>query len=135
MSKAETRRNLDKFNRHLGRRLAHRRVEVGRTVAQLDQALFLTPGTVAAFEKGVRGIGAGLLFGLSRILGVPVSYFFEDAPAAPKARLGDLPSPGAVADAERFVEAFFKVEDRAVRRDILGLMKAAAEGKHAGRAS
>ncbi|MBT7942727.1 MAG: hypothetical protein HN719_05140, partial [Alphaproteobacteria bacterium] len=59
MSKAETRRNLDKFNRHLGRRLAHRRVEVGRTVAQLDQALFLTPGTVAAFEKGVRGIGAG----------------------------------------------------------------------------
>ncbi|NQV82292.1 MAG: helix-turn-helix transcriptional regulator [Rhodospirillales bacterium] len=125
MSKLVKRRSLDNFDHHLGCRLALRRQKTGRTAAQLDRALFLAPGSITDFENGRRAMGAGLLFGLSRILEVSVSYFFEDAPAVAKADLGAIPSRDTVADAERFLEAYLKVEDSAVRRDILDLMKAA----------
>ena len=122
MRKSETNRNRLDFNRHVGCRLALRRKETGHSAAQLDKALCLTPGSVAAFENGRRTIG------------VAVAYFFNDAPVLHVKPLDGLPSPDKVADAERFIDAYFKVEDRDVRRDILGLMKAAGDGKNARRA-
>ena len=41
-----------------------------------------------------------------------------------------MPEANNVADAKRFVDAFYKIPDARVRRDILGLLKAAGdEGK------
>ena len=134
MRKSEKNRNRLDFNRHVGCRLALRRKETGHSAAQLDKALCLTPGSVAAFENGRRTIGVGLLLALSRHLGVAVAYFFNDAPVLHVKPLDGMPSPDKVADAERFIDAYFKVEDRDVRRDILGLMKAAGDGKNARRA-
>ncbi|MCZ6885984.1 MAG: helix-turn-helix transcriptional regulator [Alphaproteobacteria bacterium] len=134
MSKSEKIRNRQDFNRHLGQRLAHRRLEMDKSAAQLERALSLAPGSIAAFENGRRAIGAGLLFALSRHLGVPVAYFFKGAPIFPGTPLKGLPSEKKIAAVERFLDAYFKVEDRDVRRDILGLMKATGESKSVGRA-
>ena len=72
---------------------------------------------------------AGQLFALSRVLKVSVLYFFEKSPALPLGRTRDVPGPKIVAEAERFLEAFLKINDSKIRRDILGLLKAAADGK------
>ena len=62
-------------------------------------------------------------------------YFFEDvpsllAPARKGSGLESMPEANNVADAKRFVDAFYKIPDARVRRDILGLLKAAGgEGK------
>ena len=134
MSKSEKNRNRQEFNLHLGQRLAYWRLQTDQSAAQLDRALSLAPGSIAAFENGRRAIGAGLLFALSRYLGVPVAYFFKGAPIFPGTPLEGLPSENKIAAVERFLAAYFKVEDRDVRRDILGLMKAAGESKSVGRA-
>ena len=94
----------------------------------------MAPGSIAAFENGRRSLGAGLLFSLGRVLCVPVDFFFEDAPALSRRPLDGLPPPDTIADAERFLNAFYKVNDANLRRDILGLVKAAGDGKSVGRA-
>ena len=117
------------LDRHLGRRLTRRRIELDLTATDLDQALSTTPGTVAGFEKGERVMDAVQLFALSRVLKVSVLYFFEESPALPLDRAREVPGPEAVAEAERFLDAYFKIDDPRVRRDLLGLLKAAAGEK------
>ncbi len=119
------------LDRHLGRRLSRRRIELGLTAIDLDRALSIPPGTVARFEKGERAMDAVQLFALSRALKVSVLYFFEKPPALPLGRTRDVPGPETVAEAERFLEAFIKIDDTKIRRDILGLLKAAAGDKEA----
>ncbi len=118
------------LDRHLGQRLARRRHELGLGAADLDRALSVPPGSIRRFENGSRSLGAAQLFALGRALEVPVRYFFEDVPAPPApARKGSglesLPAAKNVEDAERFLNAFYKIPDARVRRDILGLLKAA----------
>lgn len=117
------------LDRHLGRRLSRRRIELGLTAIDLDRALSTRTGTVARFEKGEKAMDAVQLFALSRVLKVSVLYFFEKSPALPLGRTRDVPGPKIVAEAERFLEAFLKIDDSRVRRDILGLLKAAAGEK------
>jgi len=122
----EAARSLD---RHLGRRLARRRNELGLSAADLDNALSAAPGSASRYESGSRSLGAAQLFALSRVLKVPVLYFFEDVPALPASMTGPGPAnrPAAknVEDAKRFLAAFYKIPDARVRREILGLLKAA----------
>lgn len=127
MDESGKKRNRQEFNRHLGRRLTHRRMKTDQSAAHLEWALSLSPGSITAFETGRRAIGAGQLFALSGLLGVPVSYFFEGVPVDPGKPLAGLPSADNIAAVERFLDVFFNVEDRDVRRDILSLMKAAGE--------
>ncbi len=119
------------IDRHLGRRLSRRRIEMGLTAIDLDRALSTRIGTVARFENGERAMDAVQLFALSRALKVSVLYFFEKSPALPLGRSRDVPGPEEVAEAERFLEAFLKIDDFKIRRDILGLLKAAADDKEA----
>ena len=119
------------IDRHVGRRLSTRRIELGLTANDLDRTLSIPPGTVARFEKGERAIDTAQLFALSRALKVSVLYFFEKSPALPLGRNRNAPGPEAVAEAERFLEAFLKIDDSKIRRDILGLLKAAAGDKEA----
>ncbi len=129
-SPVEAARALD---RHLGRRLARRRRELGLSAAELDRALSGPPGGIARYENGSRSLGAAQLFALGRALEVPVLYFFENVPAPPgrprkDSGLENLPAANNVEAAERFLNAFYKIPDARVRRDILGLLKAAGEG-------
>ena len=99
----------------------------------MGRALSVPPGSIARYENGSQSLGAAQLFALSRVLEVPVLYFFEDVPAPPgRPRKGSglesLPAANNVEDAERFLDAFYRIPDANVRRDILGLLKAAAEG-------
>lgn len=114
------------LDRHLGRCLARRRRRVGKTAAELDEAIAAPGGSVAAFERGAKSMDAGHLFGLSRALGVPVAYFFEDLPDLPGP--GPAPESGRIREAERFIDAYFRISDRRLRRDIRSLMKAMGGG-------
>ena len=61
---------------HVGSRLRLRRTLLGMTLEQLGEAMGLTFQQVQKYERGSNRIGAGRLFDLARVLGVPVEFFF-----------------------------------------------------------
>ncbi|HEY0267540.1 MAG TPA: helix-turn-helix transcriptional regulator, partial [Rhizomicrobium sp.] len=61
----------------VGNRVRIRRMLIGMSQERLGDLLGLTFQQVQKYEKGVNRIGAGRLFEVSRILNVPVDFFYE----------------------------------------------------------
>ena len=55
---------------------------LGMSQEKLAEKLGLTFQQVQKYEKGINRIGASRLFDLSKVLGVRVDFFYEDAPAS-----------------------------------------------------
>src|SRR5215212_933479 len=67
----------------VGARLRLRRTLLGMSQEKLGEAIGLTFQQVQKYERGANRIGASRLFDLSRVLDVPVSFFFDDMAADP----------------------------------------------------
>ena len=63
---------------HVGNRLRMRRTLLGLSQEKLGEAIGLTFQQVQKYERGLNRIGASRLWDISRILDVPISFFFED---------------------------------------------------------
>src|SRR5215207_246873 len=87
-------------DKHVGSRVRMRRLMLSLSQEKLGDALGLTFQQVQKYEKGSNRIGASRLQQLALILQVPVSFFFEGAPAAPgsQSTFGEAPSPEYVTD-------------------------------------
>src|SRR5208282_2432309 len=64
---------------HVGTRVRYRRMIIGMSQEKLGEKMNLTFQQIQKYEKGTNRIGASRLFQLSKILEVPIGYFFEDA--------------------------------------------------------
>jgi transcriptional regulator with XRE-family HTH domain len=119
---------------HVGSRVRLRRMLLGMSQERLGDSMGLTFQQVQKYEKGVNRIGASRLFQISKILDVPVQFFFEEAPYA-----GEPGSnPGlAESDSEGFIleflnsreglelnRAFVKIGDAKVRKSVVDLVRA-----------
>src|SRR5690606_26271151 len=63
---------------HVGSRVRLRRTMLGMSQEKLGAAIGLTFQQVQKYERGANRIGASRLFELSKVLDVPVSFFFDD---------------------------------------------------------
>jgi transcriptional regulator with XRE-family HTH domain len=122
---------------HVGSRVRLRRMLLGISQEKLGERLGLTFQQVQKYEKGVNRIGASRLFDLSTVLGVPISFFYEDAPAA-EARVQPIPGfaetqSGTDSSILEFLstreglelnKAFSRIQDVKTRRAILELVRA-----------
>ena len=63
---------------HVGGRVRLRRTLLGMSQEKLASILGLTFQQVQKYERGINRIGASRLWDLSNVLGVPVSFFFEE---------------------------------------------------------
>ncbi len=122
---------------HVGSRVRLRRTLLGMSQEKLGQAIGLTFQQVQKYERGANRIGASRLYDLSRVLDVPVSFFFDDmspesanAVAAHKAGLAEPAQAGFEADpmAKRetleLVRAYYKISDPNMRKRLFELTKA-----------
>jgi len=105
----------------------------------LAKALGVSFQQVQKYEKGVNRIGASRLFQISKILDVPVQFFFEEAPHS-----GDgSPARAGMAepDSEAFIleflnsreglelnRAFVKIGSAKVRKSVVDLVRALSAG-------
>ena len=116
----------------VGNRVRIRRMLIGMSQERLGDLLGLTFQQVQKYEKGVNRIGAGRLFEMSRILNVPVDFFYEGVNAAP-AHAGEEgqgpPVMEFVSSGEglQLSLAFMKIKDAKVRKRVLDLVKSLAE--------
>ena len=67
---------------HVGRRVRLRRTLLGMTQTSLGEAIGLTFQQVQKYERGTNRISSSRLYELSRVLDVPVEFFFEEMPPA-----------------------------------------------------
>ncbi|MBF0326014.1 MAG: helix-turn-helix transcriptional regulator [Alphaproteobacteria bacterium] len=102
---------------HVGARIKLRRTLLGMSQEKLGEALGLTFQQVQKYERGANRVGASRLFDLSRILDVPVGFFFNDMPEEIEAL-----SPAATAATGYTAPAM--VEDPMNRREVLELVRA-----------
>ncbi len=123
---------------HVGSRVRLRRTLLGMSQEKLGQAIGLTFQQVQKYERGANRIGASRLFDLSRVLDVPVSFFFDDMPPeVAKTPAQKYFTPEEVPDTQEvdplakretleLVRAYYKVVDPQVRKRVFELVKALA---------
>jgi len=126
---------------HVGARVRLRRTLMGMSQEKLGEAIGLTFQQVQKYERGANRVGASRLFDLSRVLDVPVSFFFEDMPDGVSKQSPRLISAGVVEEALEapgsdpmtkretleLVRAYYRITDPLVRRRIFDLAKVLAK--------
>jgi len=106
----------------VGRNIRIQRLAKGLSQIDLAGQLGVTFQQVQKYERGANRIGAGRLVGIAIALRVPVMTLFEGIRGA---RAAVDPSPQALlANPEHLLllQAFSRVEDKAVRRALVGLV-------------
>ena len=132
---------------HVGSRVRMRRTLLGMSQEKLGEALALTFQQVQKYERGANRVGSSRLFEISRILDVPISFFFEDmTPETAAATSFAEQSQGLAEEQAEFerdplakretlelVRAYYRIADPRVRKRVFELTKAlGATGRNAG---
>lgn len=123
---------------HVGQRLRVRRALLGLSQEKLADALGLTFQQIQKYERGTNRVSAGRLYSLSKILDVPISYFFE--------QFGDAREGGSLVglsdnaqdsfhgedllnskETLDLIRTYYSVQDPEARKDILKFIKSMAE--------
>ena len=123
---------------HVGSRVRFRRMLLGMSQEKLGEKLGLTFQQIQKYEKGINRIGASRLFDLAQVLGVPVQFFYEEAPVR-RAAASSCPTGFAEKPAENSIveflrsrdglelnKAFVRISDAKARRAIVDLVRSLA---------
>lgn len=116
---------------HVGQRVRQRRTLLGMSQERLASGVGLTFQQIQKYERGKNRIGSSRLYEFAKILGVPVSYFFEgmpeeiasDASADDQTPAGDVLSRRETLD---LVRAYYRIPDEAIRRRLGELVRSLA---------
>lgn len=116
---------------HVGSRVRLRRTLLGMSQEKLGDAIGLTFQQVQKYERGANRVGASRLYDLSRVLDVPVSYFFEELgePAPAVGEQADEPyqsNPMMKRETLELVRAYLRIADPQIKRRLFELAKALA---------
>ena len=75
-------RKVSEVDASVGVRVRLRRKELGLSQSALGAKLGITFQQVQKYENGTNRISAGCLYDISKVLSVPIEYFFQDCEAA-----------------------------------------------------
>jgi len=126
LNEPQSRRAPHPVDIHVASRLRERRVVLGISQQKLAATLGLSFQQVYKYERGANRISAGRLYDLAKVLGVPLTFFFEDiadtsTPAAPLANDGHN-DPLGRREAAEFFAAYRAISDPVVRRRLRQLV-------------
>ncbi len=144
MAKSKSRRGhgrrIGPVDVHVGSRVRQRRTLLGMTQTNLSDAIGMSFQQMQKYETGANRISASRLFALSRVLDVPIEYFFDDMPTAVAAsspakdggKAKKLPSyepdPMAKRETLGLVRAYYKITDPEIRKRLYELAKVLGAG-------
>ncbi len=114
---------------HVGNRLRSRRLVLGLSQEKLGDHLGITFQQIQKYEKGTNRISASKLQAAAGVLGVPVTYFFQDqqVPAADLQEVDEIGTFLLSRDGVTLNRAFTSIKSKKVRQTIITLTKALAE--------
>lgn len=128
---------------HVGKRIRLRRTILHITQQQMADMLGLTFQQVQKYEKGMNRVGASRLWDISRVLEVPMGFFFEDMDASvasqsPRMLNGQFDNASFVGEETgglnedpmkkqetlELIRAYYKITNRAIAKQMFDLMVA-----------
>jgi transcriptional regulator with XRE-family HTH domain len=116
---------------YVGKRVRMRRLALDMSQTNLADAVGLTFQQIQKYEQGTNRVSASRMQQFAKILEVPISFFFEGAPAAQVMGGGKkingkaAVSPAYVTnflasqDGQTIIKAFTRIEDQKLRRSIV----------------
>ena len=118
---------------YVGSRVRQRRLLLGMSQEMLGKAVGISFQQIQKYELGSNRTSASRLFTLSKVLNVPIAYFFEDMPralatAGAKAKGFSKNSapfkadPMVTRETAKLVRAYHGIEDGTKRRQVLKLI-------------
>ena len=117
---------------HVGSRIRLRRNMMGMSQEKLGENLGITFQQIQKYEKGTNRVGASRLQAIASIMGVPVAFFFDDAPGHETSASRGFAEESSTflpadflnsAEGLQLNRAFAKITDPKVRRRIIELLK------------
>ncbi len=133
VSSAGPKKQANPIDSVVGNRVRLRRMVIAMSQERLGDMLGLTFQQIQKYEKGVNRIGAGRLFEIAQILGVPIGYFYEGVTAAvPGDSHSSIANPPvaellATAEGLQLALAFMRIKDTKVRKRVVDLVRSLAE--------
>jgi transcriptional regulator with XRE-family HTH domain len=123
---------------HVGGRVRLRRTMLGMSQDKLADSLGLTFQQIQKYEKGVNRIGASRVFEISRVLGVPIQFFFDDFDIVSGRSYG-FAEQGAddgmammellnTPEGVQLCKHFSSIRDPKIRKRVLELVKSLSDG-------
>ena len=112
---------------------------LGMSQEKLGAAVDLTFQQIQKYERGMNRIGSSRLYDFSRVLDVPVSFFFDDMPPEvaeeTTSRSAHVSTEGAEHDTDilvkretlEFVRAYYRIKDEKLRKKVYELTKTLAK--------
>lgn len=113
---------------HVGQRLRQRRTLLGMSQEKLAKAFGVSFQQVQKYERGANRISASRLHLLTKILDVPITYFFEGLPSVvpdhPSVEEGGENDRMASRETLELVRAYYRIPDAVVRKRLVDLARA-----------
>ncbi len=138
----KTKGRPNSIDHYVGSRLRLRRTLLGYSQEKLSDAIGLTFQQVQKYERGTNRISASRLYQFSKILDVPVTYFFDKYGQSDYAQAEDQIDDGLsdneqseFADADLLnkketldlIRVYYSIKNPKVRKDLFKLVKSMAE--------
>ena len=124
---------------HVGKRVKLRRNILHITQQQLGEMLGLAFQQIQKYEKGGNRISASRLWDISKVLGVPVGFFYEDIDdetdaQSPRPKNDDeeylkelTNDPMQREETLKLVRAYYKIHNRTLAKNILNVIETASK--------
>lgn len=149
--KRKTKGTPDNVDIHVGQRLRIRRSLLGMSQEKLAEAIGITFQQIQKYERGTNRVSAGRLYQFSKILGVPIAYFYEqfgdilipkapvnfglsdqdqegfEGPAAVTPGFDPETDPMRKRETIALVRSYYAIQDEKIRKDVLKLIKSMAQ--------
>ncbi len=120
MTKGRASSKAAELDAYVGARVREQRISLGLTQQQLAAMIGVTYQQAHKYERGINRISSGRLFEVARVLGVPVTYFYDGIAG------GASPEPPHQRMMLEFNRNFSRIKDDKLQEAIAQLVRALA---------
>ena len=125
--------SADPIDVYVGKKIRQRRTVLGISQEKLSEALGITFQQVQKYESGANRVSSSRLYHISKILGTPISFFFDGCEGTGKMHLvAENNKPMEEQDiflqkeTVNLVKTYYMIEDESVRKKVFDMIKSIA---------
>lgn len=118
----------DAISLHIGGKIKQRRKQQGLSLKKLAASTGLTYQQIQKYEQGRNRVSAPVLYTLSKMLDIPITYFFDGLDSQTSGLLEQL---AEIDRGEEMLKSFLDLKNPHARQSVITMVKALHENEKA----